>query len=55
MDEILQLSVVRGDGEVLFSDYVKPEVKKRWPKAQEVNGITPAMVKDKRNHVRAVC
>ena len=48
MDEILQLSVVRGDGEVLFSDYVKPEVKKRWPKAQEVNGITPAMVKDKR-------
>lgn len=47
-DEILQLSVVDGTGAVLFSDYVRPEHRQRWPKAQEVNGITPAMVRDKR-------
>lgn len=46
-DEILQLSVVDGTGGVLFSDYVRPEHRQRWPKAQEVNGITPAMVKNK--------
>lgn len=47
-DEILQLSIIDGTGKVLFSDYVKPSHRQRWPKAQEVNGISPAMVKDKR-------
>lgn len=47
-DEILQLSIIDGTGAVLFSDYVRPEHRQRWPKAQEVNGITPAMVRDKR-------
>lgn len=47
-DEMLQLSIVDGTGSVLFSDYVRPECRQRWPKAQEVNGITPAMVRDKR-------
>lgn len=47
-DEILQLSIVDGTGAALFSDYVRPEHRQRWPKAQEVNGITPAMVRDKR-------
>lgn len=47
-DEILQLSIVDGTGAVLFSDYVRPEHRQRWPKAQEVNGITPAMVRGKR-------
>lgn len=47
-DEILQLSVVDGNGTVLFSDYVRPERRKSWPKAQEVNGISPSMVKGKR-------
>ena len=42
-DEILQLSIVDGTGAVLFSDYVRPEHRQRWPKAQEVNGITPDM------------
>lgn len=46
-DEILQIGIVRGDGEVLFSDYIKPSFRKRWPKAQEIHGITPTMVKDK--------
>ena len=47
-DEILSLSIVDLEGTVLFDELVKPEHRKRWPKAQEVNGITPAMVKDKK-------
>lgn len=48
-DEILSLSIVNLDGEVLFDELVKPERRKRWPKAAEINGITPAMVKDKKH------
>jgi DNA polymerase-3 subunit epsilon len=47
-DEILSLSIIDLDGTVLFDELVKPENRKRWPKAQEVHGITPAMVKDKK-------
>ena len=43
-DEILQVSVVNGNGDVLFDSLVKPTHRKRWPKAAEVNGITPDMV-----------
>ena len=46
-DEILSLSIVDLNGTVLFDELVKPEHRKRWPKAQEINGITPEMVKDK--------
>lgn len=46
-DEILSLTVLDLDGNVLFDELVRPEHRKRWPKAQEVNGITWAMVKDK--------
>lgn len=46
-DEILSLTVLDLDGNVLFDELVRPENRKRWPKAQEVHGITPAMVKDK--------
>lgn len=48
-DEILQVSVVNGNGDVLFDSLVKPTHRKRWPKAAEVNGITPDMVKGKPN------
>lgn len=48
-DEILSLSIVNLDGEVLFDELVKPERRKRWPKATELNGITYAMVKDKKH------
>lgn len=48
-NEILSLSIVNLDGEVLFDELVKPEERKRWPKATEINGITPAMVKDKKH------
>ena len=46
-DEILSLTIIDLEGTVLFNELVRPENRKRWPKAQEVNGITPAMVKDK--------
>lgn len=45
-DEILQLSMVDGNGDVLFSSYLRPDHRRRWPKAQEVHGITWTMVKD---------
>ncbi len=45
-DEIIQLSIVNGLGDVLFSSYIKPEHRRSWPKATEVNGISPAMVKN---------
>lgn len=50
-NEILSLSIVNLDGDVLFDELVKPERRKRWPKATEINGITPAMVKDKKHLV----
>lgn len=47
-DEILQLSIINGSGEVLFSDYIKPLFRKRWNDAQQIHGISPTMVKEKR-------
>ena len=46
-DEILQLSIIDGNNDVLFNEYIKPRQRKRWPKAQEVHGISYQMVKDK--------
>ncbi|MBQ9317400.1 MAG: 3'-5' exonuclease [Atopobiaceae bacterium] len=46
-DEILSLTIIDLEGTVIFDELVRPENRKRWPKAQEVHGITPAMVKDK--------
>lgn len=45
-DEILQLSIIGGDGEILFSEYIKPSHRKQWTKAQSIHGISPADVKD---------
>lgn len=47
-DEILSLAVINLDGDILFNDLVKPVERKKWPKAEGVNGISPAMVKDKK-------
>lgn len=46
-NEILQLSIMDGLGNVLFDDLIKPERRKTWKKAQEIHGISPADVKDK--------
>ena len=46
-DEILQLSIVNGNGVVLFDEYIKPRRKQSWPHAQKVHGIFPEMVDNK--------
>ena len=43
-DEILQLSIMNGCGDILFDEYVKPQRKAEWPCAQAVHGISPEMV-----------
>lgn len=45
-DEILQISIIDGDGNILINEYVQPYWTISWSEAQAVNGITPDMVKD---------
>ena len=45
-DEILQLSIIDGAGEILFNEYILPTEHDCWPSAQKVNHISPAMVQD---------
>ncbi|WP_130811429.1 3'-5' exonuclease [Olsenella sp. Marseille-P4559] len=46
-DEVLSLAVMNIAGDVLFYDTFKPTHRKRWSKAEAINGISPDMVKDK--------
>lgn len=46
-DEILQLSIINGCGEVLFNEHFRPQFKTEWPHAQAVHGISPEMLQDK--------
>lgn len=43
-DEILQISAIDGDGNILLNSYVKPYYTDIWPDAQIINGISPEMV-----------
>lgn len=45
-DDVLECAIVDGTGEVLFNSRFKPTKKSSWPRAQEVNKISPEMVKD---------
>ena len=45
-DEILQISIIDGDGRILLNSYVSPYRKSSWPKAQRVNGIGRETVLD---------
>lgn len=47
-DEVLSLSIVDARGNPLFNHLIRPTKRKRWPKAQEINGISPADVKDEK-------
>ncbi len=47
-DRILQFSACRGDGTTLVNELFKPEGIKSWPRAQQVNGISPEQVKNAR-------
>lgn len=45
-DEILKLSIIDGNYEVLFNEYIKPSRKTEWPDAQKINGISPEQVEN---------
>lgn len=45
-DEILQLSIVDGNGKRLYNRYFKPRYKEEWPEAAKVNQITPEFVQN---------
>lgn len=43
-DEIIQISIIDGLGNVLINELVHPYWKKSWSEAARVNGITPDRV-----------
>lgn len=45
-DEVLQLSILDENGDVLMNQYFKPEHVSEWPQAESVNHISPSMVKN---------
>ena len=45
-DELLQVSIIDTDGNVLFDEYFKPQHRTEWKEAEQVNGISPKMVAD---------
>ena len=45
-DEILEAAIVTTDGNILFESRFKPACVTEWPKAQNINGISPEMVAD---------
>lgn len=46
MDEILQISIIDGEGNELLNSYVKPYYTTDWTDACRINGITKEMVKN---------
>ncbi len=45
-DEILQISIIDGEGNELINSYVKPYWNDSWEEAQAIHGITEEMVKN---------
>ena len=45
-DEIVQISVIDGDGNILINEKVRPVRHESWPEAEAIHGITPEMVSD---------
>lgn len=45
-DEILQVGIVDGNCNVVLNTYIRPDHRRRWPKAQEMSGISWDAVKD---------
>lgn len=46
VDEIVQLSIIDGNGDVVYNSYLRPVHTDAWPEAERVNGISPEMVSD---------
>ncbi|MBQ6488227.1 MAG: 3'-5' exonuclease [Solobacterium sp.] len=47
-DEMLSLAIISSSGDVLFDHMLKPERRKKWTAAEEINGITYEMVKNEK-------
>ena len=43
-DEIISISIVDGEGEIIMDTLVKPVRKKKWKQTEKIHGITPDMV-----------
>ena len=46
VDEILQISIVNNNGDILLDSYIRPERNAEWKAAEEINHISYDMVKD---------
>ena len=44
IDELLQVSIIDGNGNTLYDGYLHPLLKREWQNAERVNGISPDMV-----------
>lgn len=45
-DELLQVSIIDEEGNVLFDSYIRPTQHTEWAEAEHINHITPEMVAD---------
>lgn len=45
-DEILSITIIDGNGDMVMDTLVKPEHTKKWTRTEKIHGITPAMVVD---------
>lgn len=43
-DELLQVSIIDGEGDTLYNSYLHPLLKREWQSAERVNGISPDTV-----------
>ena len=43
-DEIISISIVDGEGEIIMDTLIKPAHKKKWKQTEKIHGITPDMV-----------
>ena len=50
-DEVLSLSILDYEGNVVFDHLIKPAKRKTWTKAQELHGISPKDVKNEKTLV----
>ena len=46
IDELLQVSILDGRGEILYNKYIKPDYCSRWDEAERIHHISPADVAD---------
>lgn len=45
-DEILSITIIDGNGDMVMDTLVKPEHTKKWNRTEKIHGITPSMVEN---------